>query len=326
MRTDKTLQNVLEMVEAYGKGNRDVNVKGEEVVYTGENTIIMRDSVGEIQPITSILTQHAKGQLCGRLQIPIRFLERNPDDIQRLLINHWIEEYKESEWLMRLKDDEDSSVRAVLSDSYVRFDNSDVMELAQDALKSKYGRSCETDFQYGVELNPNSFHLRISVPDVPRNAGLQAGVHISNSETGMRAVTMNAMVYRQVCTNGMIALVDSGDIFYQAHIGFDYPELFQRFRFELGEAMNHAQDTLELFNSSRDRRISQERVEAIMLAHEYSEKHMKEVMERYQNDSETGTVYSFINAITNAAQLYSTDRQYEEETYAGKLLTQLMAA
>ena len=47
-----------------------------------------------------------------------------------------------------------------------------------------------------------------------------AGLHIANSEVGKRSVTVDALVYRLVCTNGLIRLVKGKSLLHRRHVAF----------------------------------------------------------------------------------------------------------
>ena len=93
--------------------------------------------------------------------------------------------------------------RALLSDRYRRIDN---MEIATAVLPLFAG----TD-QYEVvssEVPENRLYLkivnrRLEMAVVPGDI-VQAGVMISNAEVGLGSVSVQPLVYRLVCTNGLV--------------------------------------------------------------------------------------------------------------------------
>ena len=93
--------------------------------------------------------------------------------------------------------------RALLSDRYRRIDN---MEIASAVLPLFAGSD-----QYEVvspEVTENRLYLkivnrRLEMAVVPGDI-VQAGVMISNSEVGLGSVSVQPLVYRLVCTNGMV--------------------------------------------------------------------------------------------------------------------------
>ena len=96
----------------------------------------------------------------------------------------------------------DGRVRAFLSSRYRRIDNIDIaritLPIIQEMPDAIY-ESCNLsdDYMYIKVVNP-----RLTAEVVPGDI-VQAGVVISNSETGQGAVCVQPLIYRLVCSNGM---------------------------------------------------------------------------------------------------------------------------
>ena len=107
------------------------------------------------------------------------------------------------------------TARAMLSERYRRIDN---LEIASAVLPLFAGND-----QYEIassEVTENRLYLkvvnhRLEMEVVPGDY-VQAGVVISNSEVGLGAVSVQPLVYRLVCTNGMI-VNDFGE--RRTHVG-----------------------------------------------------------------------------------------------------------
>lgn len=54
-------------------------------------------------------------------------------------------------------------------------------------------------------------------PDVLPEDGVMARLYIANNVVGKRSVTVNALVYRPVCTKGLILLMKRKSLFYRHH-------------------------------------------------------------------------------------------------------------
>ena len=96
------------------------------------------------------------------------------------------------------------NLRAVLSERYSPLDNATLLDELRVLLPDSY----RVDW-FG--LQDESLHLRVVDPARTRELlpddALTVGIHLVNSEVGMRSVTVDALVYRLVCTNGLIRLV-----------------------------------------------------------------------------------------------------------------------
>ena len=108
-----------------------------------------------------------------------------------------------------------SVARALLSDRYRRIDN---MEIATDVLPLFAGQADMTVASSAV--TPQRLYLKIVntrlEQEVKPGDVVQAGVVISNSEVGLGAVSVQPLIYRLVCSNGLI-VSDFGE--RRTHIG-----------------------------------------------------------------------------------------------------------
>ncbi len=97
----------------------------------------------------------------------------------------------------------DGNARAFLSDRYRPLDNFDLGEVAFDVLLKQGVRveSTElTDRRLYIKAVTEKLTMEVKKGDV-----VQAGIVISNSEVGCGSVKVEPMVWRLVCTNGLIA-------------------------------------------------------------------------------------------------------------------------
>ena len=97
----------------------------------------------------------------------------------------------------------DGCARAFLSNRYRRIDNLDIASVTLPVIgelpEARFVSTQITDdFMYIKVVNP-----RLQADVVPGDV-VQAGVIISNSETGLGSVTIQPLIYRLVCSNGMV--------------------------------------------------------------------------------------------------------------------------
>ena len=113
-------------------------------------------------------------------------------------VNTWLQQGAEQRMIRTI----DGRVRAFLSSRYRRIDNIDIaritLPIIQEMPDAIY-ESCNLsdDYMYIKVVNP-----RLTAEVVPGDI-VQAGVVISNSETGQGAVCVQPLIYRLVCSNGM---------------------------------------------------------------------------------------------------------------------------
>ena len=145
-------------------------------------------------------------QVASALGIPAKYYDIMQSQKPELLaqnVNAWLSD-RENSYMIRTMDYGGGRVaRALLSDRYRRIDN---MEIPSAVLPLFAGSD-----QYEVissEVTENRMYLkilsrRLEMEVVPGDY-VQAGVVISNSEVGLGSVNVQPLVYRLVCTNGMI--------------------------------------------------------------------------------------------------------------------------
>lgn len=160
------------------------------------------------------LNENAHRQLGLQLKIPAPYYERMRAENPGLLmanVNGWFQQSPDTRRMVRTLD---GTARAILSDRYRRIDNYEVAQTVLPIISEMHGariESCElTDTRMYIKV----VNERIQTEVVPGDI-VQAGILISNSEVGMGSVSVKPLIYRLVCTNGMVADVGVG----KRHVG-----------------------------------------------------------------------------------------------------------
>ncbi len=280
---------------------------------------------GGEQPLTP--STWATGQLCARLGIPAPYFRKCPHDLQDEQANYWLKRgpQKHGEtWLMRAKDE---SLRAVLSERYSPLDNATLLDELRMLLPDSY----RVDW-FG--LQDESLHLRVVDPTRTRELlpddALTVGIHVVNSEVGLRSVTVDAMVYRLVCTNGLIRLVKGKSLLRQRHLHVSH----HRFVGALGEAVDGALKESEGFLNQLATAtqtpvpdisdVMAKIAEKWNLSDETQES--AKLALRRENASQQESLYGLVNAYTSAAQKLPDSGRYDLEVLAGNLAEHGVAA
>ena len=271
---------------------------------------------------------HALG---NRAAVPVPgdahgLFSRCPPELQDTQFNHWIQERleenrkapKADRWLLRAKGD---TLRGVLTERYVRLDHLELFAAVSPALSSDY----EVDW---FAVTDESFHLRLHDARLYRDAlpgdRLMAGVHIGNSEVGKRAVTVDALVYRLVCTNGLIRKVGGASMLHQRHIALSRPEFLQSVQQAVHEALAQSAAYLDRLAASVAYPIPNVERTLHKIALDWgltqaTEEAVKAAM-LLEKPSQHETLYGLINGLTSAARGMAPDERYTLETQAGQLL------
>lgn len=274
------------------------------------------------------LSPHAEAQLYNRIGIPAAYARRCPPDLLAPHINHWLEERSNQTWLVRGKNEE---IRAILSTNYAILDNAHIITLLNQYLE---GQGFEVVMcSVGDDVG---FHARVVLPDVEvdmgairsgERDGIFGGIHISNSEIGKRSASVELMLWRLVCTNGMVGL-RSQERFRQIHKGTN---LYGSFLDGAEKILQHAKSDLEyeLHNFETSMQEQTQYGEEIVKAYAHENRLTQAVTEEalvqlhYQSRSKTVGLFSrydIINAFTAAARIEKGDKRYEVEAVAGELL------
>ena len=147
------------------------------------------------------ILQPAHEQIAGRLDIPRKYYDRMKEAAPALLqanVNTWLKRSPDRRMIRTLGGD----TRAFLSDRYHRIENEEIAEVALPILfdiPDVQIVSCEvTDRRMYISAVSPRLQGDVKVGDT-----VQAGVMITNSETGFGAVSVRPMIYRLVCLNGM---------------------------------------------------------------------------------------------------------------------------
>lgn len=161
---------------------------------------VTENGLDKITPLD--IRQTAHRQLGTYLGIPQKYYELMRTDAPELLAynaNYWFSQKNELRTLRTM----DGCARAFLSNRYRRIDNLDIASVTLPVIgelpEARFVSTQITDdFMYIKVVNP-----RLQADVVPGDV-VQAGVIISNSETGLGSVTIQPLIYRLVCSNGMV--------------------------------------------------------------------------------------------------------------------------
>lgn len=148
-------------------------------------------------------TELFRRQMADKLKIPFAYFERMRTE-QAPLLDRNVDTWLHHEPELRMVRTLDGQARAFLSDRYRRLDNYD---LCDHVLPMLMGLP-EARFA-STELTATRLYLKVVMPrvnvEIQPGDIVQAGVVISNSEVGQGTLSVQPLVYRLVCRNGLIA-------------------------------------------------------------------------------------------------------------------------
>ena len=313
----RTWDEVLEMVKDDDTGKWDVKRKGCDFVVDQDARLQVARSEGDqVVDERLDLTDHAFGQLCGRMGMPARYIHTLPTSMQGKLFNHHLGEHQSSEFLLRCKA---NALRAFLSGKYSTINNCDITEMVA---------SIGAGFTHDIR----SFHLddkgiwgKILCPDLsrpdPANGGklLHVGFMFGNSEVGCRSVSVEPFVYRQACTNDLV--VTAEDSLKARHIWLSAAELKNRAVEAVGKALESGADLLVKFAATYEEKIESpaEVIKRLAKSHGLAQEQSDATVLAHASEP-LDNKFGIINAFTRAAQKLGTNERVDIERMAGKLL------
>jgi len=340
-------EQTLEAVKHDDLGKRDLRCTRSDLAMKSGALCVSSPS-GEEERLRP--TRWAIGQLCARLGIPASYFAACPSILQDIQANYWLQDgpsrtarrvsqrdednigptddarapepqeptnSANERWLLRAKGD---TVRAVLSSTYSPLDNKMLFETLAPLIHPRL----RVDW---FALSDETLHLRLIDPTKTREVlpgdGLSVGVHISNSEVGARSLCVDALVYRLVCSNGLIALVKGQSLLRRRHVHMAP----LRFQAAIAEAVESAFTTAEGFlerlrDSTRQSVPDPENaIEKIGERWGLSEpvREAAKVALWREEASVRESAFALVNAFTGVAQLLTDEKRYDLEVLAGHL-------
>ena len=216
MKTGRSLQELAAELDRQSQVKRDLIVDtgalhmDEEV----DGGTVLLGGTGHNHEAFDI-NEIAHRQIGQHLKIPALYYDRMRTEFPELLasnVNGWFAKTPDTRRMLRTLD---GTARAFLSDRYRRIDNYEVAQTVLPIIGNMPGARVES-----CELTDSRLYIKVVDPrvtaEVVKGDVVQAGVIITNSEVGLGSVNISPLIYRLVCSNGMIAQ-DSGIRKY--HVG-----------------------------------------------------------------------------------------------------------
>ena len=338
MKIGTTIQELAQTLNEQQASKRDFIVDTRNLKLDGEDNQLVLDSPEGTQLLN--VDDNCHRQVAQRLQIPWKYYDRMKSEQPDLLennVNRWFDEEPENRMLRTI----DGSARAFLSDRYRRLDNLDMAQAVLPVLAEQDEMTIQS-----CELTQSRMYIKAVFPKIEAEVTpgdvVQSGVVISNSETGQGAVKVESLVFRLVCSNGMIA---PGRGTRKNHIGRNAQgedSVYELFTDETLKADDRAfwmkiQDTVRAAaeNTTRFKDITYRMAELTANPIEKAPDKTVELLaqEMTLTDGERGSVlthligggdlsqYGLMNAVTRTAEdAHTYDRATELEALGGQFL------
>lgn len=205
MKNGRSLMELAQELERQRNAKRDylLDTRNLEMgfVEAGAYQMMMRNDSKNVSTLL-VVGEIAHRQIGSALGIPAKYYDKMRAENPELLaqnVNSWFTMTPQKRMVRTL----DGNARAFLSERYRRIDNAEIAEAVLPILAEMPDvriESCEIteSKMYLKAVNP-----RLTAEVVPGDI-VQSGILITNSEVGMGSMSIQPLVYRLVCTNGMV--------------------------------------------------------------------------------------------------------------------------
>lgn len=282
---------------------------------------------------SSHVAPFAFSQYCGKIDVPAGYIHKCVSkgmiDLAEENISRWTKESNTTLMLRHYGED----VRAVVSDKYSVFDTPDVLELLSGVISVK-DYKCK-----GFMLNAERFQMRVIMKQqLPINGeDLFIGMQWDTSDIGRATLTGQIILFKQVCTNGMVARVDGATLYKQKHNRgeFAFEEMQQDIHVALKTIPEVTDAIMAQVTHCKTVKVPMglystdevERMNAIAKVRAASKVSLSApVVEKaaalVQSENYDKSLWGFANALTHAAQNYTLDERVRVEGAAAALMAQ----
>jgi len=285
MQEIMTLNKLFYRVDEMSKNCYDRYIDARDISFDSISSVRIGESDQyHLRPIAQQL-------MASRLSIPLYYLRKCPESLQKENLDYWIARQNTKKFFFRFDDKE---VRAIFSPRYRPMDSFEILEKLDSI-----GYSPETKVQASLD---HSF-LQLNIPDAHKTFSINGdkltpGISITNSEVGIASLSLSAFYLRLICTNGMISQTSVSASYRHVSLKIlsEFPTVLDKlsheldrkkdqFRISLQSPVSDPLNTIEMFN--RQFMLSKEEREAVSWAWPLEEGE---------------TMFNLVNCYTRASQ------------------------
>lgn len=204
MKEGRTLIEMANELERQRAAKKDYisDTRNLRMDATGDGLqLSLRDDRSHVVHMLGV-NDNAHRQIGAALGIPAKYYDKMQKELPDLLaqnVNAWFDAEPQAKMIRTM----DGRARAFLSDRYRRIDNYEIAQTVLPILGELEDAHVES-----CEVTENRMYIKVVNPrlqaDVVPGDTVQAGIMITNSEIGLGSVTVSPLLFRLVCTNGMV--------------------------------------------------------------------------------------------------------------------------
>lgn len=200
MKIGTDLQTLADRIIGEAKSKKDYAIDTRSLEFTSEGLqFAVGGTTKVIQP-----TNHCMNQIGTHVGIPAKYFDKMQAEAPQLLaqnVNHWFKANPQTRMLRTIQNGKQEA-RAFLSKRYRPLDNYDLVNVILPRIQ-KQGYEIMS-----AELTDTRLYIQAVTPkltaEVKKGDVVQSGIVISNSEVGAGSIRVEPLLYRLVCSNGMI--------------------------------------------------------------------------------------------------------------------------
>lgn len=260
----------------------------------------------------------ARGEFCGKLSIPSRYITRciesNNPALAAENMNYWLQDDKRNLFIRNYH----GVCRGVLSGSYSTYDAPEILTtLAEVFDPAKFALK-------GSFINEERLHLRMidqTLLDID-GEDLYAGITLDSSDIGRSGLSVKFFIWKQVCTNGLVISKSAAKMFKQKHIGINHDDFAEGLTSGLNSFYELKDKVAESIKATREIPLSNDLealIEDVKAATKLSDEAAEKVIEVMQIKYAPNR-WGLINGITEVAQDYTLETRLQLEEIAGSML------
>lgn len=277
---------------------------------------------------SSVFSDYAFSQFCTKIGVPTTYIKNCVKEGFDLLaeenLTHWAEKFKSPLVFRQYQDFTGKQItRGVLS---LRFSEYDLDEILNDVAETVPN----FDERYRIKgwfFNPERFHMRwvdrekLPVP----GEDLYMGMSLDSSDVGRSNLRLSFMIYKQVCTNGLIVPKQIIQGYSRKHIGISEEDFREALKYNLTQMENSAVILTDAITNAQEDFLSKdlldkEKLTKYLSRHQITEKASEKIYDLLEREEYEPTKWGLINSITQVAQDYTLEQRLQMEQTAGVLM------
>ena len=298
----------------------------EEKIILDDNKIIVYENIHMAHDgMEYPMSVWGLGQVCNTLGMPADYVKKcivdGASDVIVKDMNYWAQrksnETPGKEYMARMTS---GRLRGFVSNKYSAFDDSVFLKTVMESIPE--------DGEYYVSnqvVSPDVTKIRvISLTKVVINGDTYSvGFDISNSRVGRSSVKIQLLIFRWICSNGMLMGGGKAEIIKKRHNNIQFDSIGTEINLLIANIPSFLEDVKNWTEKAHANKINSASLEMLMDSFKVNAFNSDSVSMQIQavmDKDYSMTLFGLTQAITQVAQDQSVFVRENMEAYAGKLL------